>query len=569
MMKFKFNNHRYFLLLLLVYLLISIPFLGEVHLFDWDEINFAEAAREMLLTGDWFNVQINFEPFWEKPPLFIWIQALFMTIFGVNEFAARLPNVLIGLITLFAIYRSVHKRYGINASTYSTLLYVGSFTPHFYFKTGIIDPLFNLFIFLSIINLVNAIESKKIISFFYTGLTLGLAVITKGPVAILLVGLTGLIYQIIYKINFYTFKDLTLIVLGLLVFPGLFFGIQVISHGWWFLNEFIIYQIDLFRYPIASHGQPFYYHFIVLLLGCFPLFIFCFSCLTSKIKVSGDANFVRFMHIIFWVVLIVFSLVTTKIVHYSSMCYIPLSIIGGIWMSKYGRMGIKTKLIFTVVSSIWAIFYIIFSIPAFDDSFIVNIFNNIPIEDMNVQGMIRTKITWSYVPIIMTILFIFMTTLVVIINSKRILVIYLITNTFIVSAFVSYVVPSIEKMIQGNWITHLKSYDDKPYVHFTYGFKSYAHYFYSNHCKINEVQEIKNLILDEYGYNSIYELDQHEKKIFSNRVRDYVVNNTAIPLTISAKFSKFNSLQQNYPNLIKVFEGNGYGVWERTKKFGK
>ena len=66
------------------------------------------------------------------------------------------------------------------------------------------------------------------------------------------------------------------------------------------------------------------------------------------------------------------------------------------------------------------------------ESILLTIRNNIPIEDMNVQGMIRTKITWSYVPIIMTILFIFMTTLVVIINSKRILVIYLITNTFIV-----------------------------------------------------------------------------------------------------------------------------------------
>ncbi|MDG1720005.1 MAG: glycosyltransferase family 39 protein, partial [Bacteroidia bacterium] len=107
---------------------MAIPFLGEIHLFDWDEINFAEAAREMVASGDWFNVQINFEPFWEKPPLFIWIQALFMTIFGVNEFAARLPNVIIGLLTLFAIYRNVNKRYGENASLCSVLLYIGSFT---------------------------------------------------------------------------------------------------------------------------------------------------------------------------------------------------------------------------------------------------------------------------------------------------------------------------------------------------------------------------------------------------------------------------------------------------------
>lgn len=569
MNKFDFNCHRYFIYLLIFYLIMAIPFLGQIHLFDWDEINFAEAAREMVTSGDWFNVQINFEPFWEKPPLFIWIQALFMTIFGVNEFAARLPNVIIGLLTLFAIYRNVNKRYGENASLYSILLYIGSFTPHFYFKTGIIDPLFNLFIFLSLVNLISGIETKKIAPFFFSGLTLGLAVITKGPVAILLVGLTGLTYQLTYKNNFYSFKELISIILGLLIFPGLFFGIQIVNHGWWFLNEFIIYQIDLFRYPVASHGQPFYYHFVVLLLGCFPLFIFCFSSLTTKIKVSGDANFIRFMHVIFWVVLIVFSLVTTKIVHYSSMCYIPLSIIGGIWISNHGSIGLKTKLIFIIISLIWGIIYIIFSIPAFDNSFIINILNNIPIEDVNVQGMFQTKITWSYVPFIIAILFIFMTTIVVIKNSKKIIIVYLITNTFITSVFVSSVVPSIEKMIQGNWIIHLKSYDKKPYVHFTYGFKSYAHYYYTKQKNTKEVQEIKDIILNKNGYNSIYELDQNDKKIFSNQVRDYIVNNTDIPFTISAKISKFNSLQQSYPNLTKVFEGNGYGVWERSTKLGK
>jgi len=73
--------------------LLFIPFLGSVHLFDWDEINFAESAREMIVTGDYNTVRIDFEPFWEKPPLFIWMQALSMKIFGINEFAAvfRMP----------------------------------------------------------------------------------------------------------------------------------------------------------------------------------------------------------------------------------------------------------------------------------------------------------------------------------------------------------------------------------------------------------------------------------------------------------------------------------------------
>ena len=56
--------------------LLFIPFIGNMPLFDWDEINFAECAREMLLTKEYFSVKINYQPFWEKPPIFIWMQAL-------------------------------------------------------------------------------------------------------------------------------------------------------------------------------------------------------------------------------------------------------------------------------------------------------------------------------------------------------------------------------------------------------------------------------------------------------------------------------------------------------------
>ena len=48
-------------------LILFVPFLGYVHLFDWDEINFAECAREMLESGNFSTVTIDYEPFWEKP----------------------------------------------------------------------------------------------------------------------------------------------------------------------------------------------------------------------------------------------------------------------------------------------------------------------------------------------------------------------------------------------------------------------------------------------------------------------------------------------------------------------
>jgi 4-amino-4-deoxy-L-arabinose transferase-like glycosyltransferase len=125
-----------------------LPVLSTVHLFDWDEINFAESAREMLVTGDFSIVRIGFLPFWEKPPLFIWMQAGSMYLFGINEFAARFPNFLASVITLMALYligtnlRS--SRFGFTWA----LLYFGSLLPNLYFHSGIIDPWYNLFSFL-------------------------------------------------------------------------------------------------------------------------------------------------------------------------------------------------------------------------------------------------------------------------------------------------------------------------------------------------------------------------------------------------------------------------------------
>ena len=167
-----------------------IPWLGRLHLFDWDEINFAEAAREMLVTGDYRRVQIGFQPFAEKPPLFMWVQASSMRIFGVGEFAARLPNAIVGIITLVGIYllgrRLVDRRFGL----WWALAFGGSLLPNLYFRSGIIDPFFNLLIFAGIVALFEFEHQRhthglsRWALLLIAGTSIGLAVLTKGPVGL-------------------------------------------------------------------------------------------------------------------------------------------------------------------------------------------------------------------------------------------------------------------------------------------------------------------------------------------------------------------------------------------------
>ncbi|NJK86359.1 MAG: phospholipid carrier-dependent glycosyltransferase [Bacteroidales bacterium] len=110
---------------------LMISFLGGVHLFDWDEINFAESAREMLVTGDYLTVRINYLPFWEKPPLFIWMQVISMKLFGINEFAARFPNAVCGIITLSVLFFTGKKLFGETFGYIWVLSFFGSFLPFF------------------------------------------------------------------------------------------------------------------------------------------------------------------------------------------------------------------------------------------------------------------------------------------------------------------------------------------------------------------------------------------------------------------------------------------------------
>ena len=559
----KLKQHSVFITLIIAYLILFLPFVGTVPLFDWDEINFAEAAREMIVTGDWLNVQIGFEPFWEKPPLFIWLQAICMTLVGVNEFAARLPNVLIGLITLVVLYATLLKRYGKQAGIFSVLFYLGSFTSHFYFKSGIIDPLFNLLIFGSIIHLVKSVETQKRTYFFYAGLWLGLAVLTKGPTALLLVGLTGLFYQLIYRINFYAFKDILLLILGFFLVTGLYFGVQIAHMGTWFLREFIVYQVDLFRYPIASHGQPFYYHLVVLLIGCFPMFILALPGLLGKQNVSGDITYYRWLKVLFWVVLIVFSMVTTKIVHYSSLCYLPIAAVSGIWLSRYEGISGIIKFLLALVGLIWVVLLSVLGLLALIPEQLIAWVSPY-IKDDFALAQIRSITDWNWVPLILGIVMALTIIKVVSKPSKLAISQLLVIQMLLITLLLSSVVPAIEYNIQGKWKAKLATYQGVKMAHFTYGFKSYAHFYYTSHQDLNEVREVKQQLLAQKKIMSITELDQFAKNEFDNEIRDFVIHHTNIPVSISAKVQKFEEMGNNYPELTMVFEGNGYGIWGRN-----
>lgn len=461
-------------------------FLGSVHLFDWDEINFAESSREMLVTGDYFRVTVDYQPFWEKPPFFFWLQVASMRLFGINEFAARFPNAICGilsLLTVFAIGRRVRNE--AFAWTWS-LTYFGAFLPFLYFKSGIIDPVFNYFIFCSLYCFIRSVQAETSHArswwMLAAGLVNGMAVLTKGPVGLLLVLLTvGITWASFRFRKLFRISDLLLFPLGVILSSSLWYLPELINHGPWFFREFIRYQVELFTQPVAGHAQPFYYHFVVVFIGCFPMSVYA---LPSLWKPSGEDEkmaFGRWMVVLFWVVMILFSIVRTKIVHYSSMAYLPLSYLAAdyLYAVYMGRRRMKKGMLILAgcMGILFATLILALPLILYNKTLLYPY-----IRDPFALASLQRPVAWTGWEWIFGLVFLGAWAAVWRLmhrgNILRAITLYGLAMALVLTAYLKMVIPRIEQYSQAPAIRFYESIRGQDVYVTTVGFKSYAHLFY-------------------------------------------------------------------------------------------
>lgn len=484
----RLNPYIVQLIITVVSALLFVPFLGGVHLFDWDEINFAESAREMIVTSDYLTVQINFQPFWEKPPLFIWMQVLSMKLFGINEFAARFPNAICGILTLLVLYNIGRKIRNNLFGILWVLAYAGSVLPFFYFKSGIIDPWFNLFIFLGVYFLMLYAfpeNMQKIKNIILAATFAGLAVLTKGPVGFLLIALTGGVFLlwIKFKIKVRVIDVITYFAVLALV-GGSWFIVQILSGNFDTVVEFVVYQVRLFKTQDAGHGGFFGYHFVVLFFGVFPSSILALKAFGKE---TTDETFYPFMKrwmiILFWVVLILFSIVKTKIVHYSSLAYFPLTFLAaGFVYSMFQNRAQWKKWMSVIIIAISVFVALPVMLLPFVDKFKYKIIESNLINDAFAVENLKADADWNgfeFLPgllFLVAIVFIF-TRIKRTEPLKRAVYLWGTTLIFTLSVIL-LLVPRIEKYSQNALIEFFKSKAGQDVYLKNIHFKSYATWFY-------------------------------------------------------------------------------------------
>lgn len=554
--------------------LLFIPFIGNIPLFDWDEINFAECAREMIVSNDYSHVQLYFHPFWEKPPLFIWLQAISMNIFGINEFAARFPNAICGIVTLLVLFYTGKKINGHHFGLTWVFVYASTMLPHLFFKSGIIDPWFNLFIYLAVYNLIqhtnNPAGQYGFKTSGFAGIFLGLALLTKGPAAFILVGLTVSVFFVLQRFKKITStKFLITFFIAFLLMGGSWFLIEFLNGNGSVIKEFIDYQIRLFKTEDSDHGGPFIYHFIVLLLGCFPASIFLILAhKKSTTDTPYQIHVKRWMLSLFWVVLILFSMVQTKIVHYSSMCYFPLTYLAAYSLHKFlsGEFQWKKNIhsLTVVITCVLGLVFTLIGLTPFIKPWLLS--SNLIADPVAIENL-KANVHWFGFEWLIGIIFLILM-FIGIYNIKRgglkYVFTFFIASLFAIYSIILFFIPKVEQYTQRDLIEFYKACATHHFSVESIGYRSYGVLFYG-------------------GLEPTFKTDTSFAKYVEVRRKDFESQNRPIetsygllrtnwmidvqtknPSCFTSKITDEEVIKKHHPFLKELYRKNGFIFYYRV-----
>jgi len=326
--------------------------LGNHGLFEPDEARYAEIPREMLEKGDYITPTLNYVKYFEKPPLHYWCTALFMKIFGENEWGARITPFLGGLggVGITALFG--WRYFGLVPGLLSAWILGSSFLWSVHAQLNITDMTLAFFLTLGLFAYYLGIRSsRRWLLLFYA--SLALATLAKGLIGIVLPGGIILLW-ICWR------REWKLIPRSL-SFPGiaLFFALTLpwFAEVWrrnpefgWF---FFVHEHFL-RYTTTAHEryEPWWYFLAILPLGMLPWTGGILRGFFLRFKEIHRASYKEGLlsYLFLWPLLIVlfFSLSGSKLIPYILPTLPPLALFGGLGIQAMleGKKSRKEKFLF-------------------------------------------------------------------------------------------------------------------------------------------------------------------------------------------------------------------------------
>ncbi|TAL11307.1 MAG: glycosyltransferase family 39 protein, partial [Nitrospirae bacterium] len=314
-------------LLLAICALLFLLGLGTLGLTDRDEGSNAEAAREMVESGDWVTPTLNGVPRFAKPVFTYWLISGSYLAFGVNEFTARLPSALFGTALVLMQYAFVSRLFGPAVGLRAALMLLLNIEILAIGRLVLTDMVMMFFTTVSIFSFFLAMwgegKAKRWYWGFYIGM--GLATLTKGPVGLLVPLLAVVPYLWLTRRWRDVLRECRPLA-GTLVFLAVaapWYTAMFMLHGSGYADSARGDTLTRFFSVIGGHGGTVLFYVPILLLGFFPWSGFLPATLVQALQGSRSAvaqDRQRHLQILcaVWIaaVFVFFSLSSTRLPHY-------------------------------------------------------------------------------------------------------------------------------------------------------------------------------------------------------------------------------------------------------------
>jgi 4-amino-4-deoxy-L-arabinose transferase-like glycosyltransferase len=311
-------------------LLLSYAFffygIGDYSLKEPDEGRYAEIPREMNELHDYVVPHLNYVRYFEKPPLLYWTTAASFKLFGTNEWAFRFPNALSAFLCVIFLYFFIRRWFNEQMAFLSSIILITSFSFLAMARIVTTDMLFTMCLFLSLLLFYGYYREKKPFFIYLFYVAIAAATLAKGPVALILMGGTILIFLFTER-NFRFIMEMKLIK-GLAIYLTITLPwiIAISLREKEFLYFFFMDQ-HILRFLTSKHKRsgPIYYFLPVLFGGMFPWSIFIPRAIANTWKNKE----LRLMLIWVFVVFAFFSVSGSKLPPYILPLFPPIAIILG------------------------------------------------------------------------------------------------------------------------------------------------------------------------------------------------------------------------------------------------
>ena len=313
-------------------------------LFDHDEGAFSEATRGMFERGDFITTYLNDRVRFDKPILIYWLQAASIAVFDTEVWAFRLPSALAGIFWVFAIFAFTRKVLDQPSAIAAALFASTALGVNMIAHVATADALLNMLLATTLLCMYaySQTPSRSLLITVYTLMALG--VLTKGPVAVAIPSMVGAIFFLTsgYRKEFIRAMFYIPGWILFLLIAAPWYILEYMAQGQDFIDGFFFkHNVNRFNNAMEGHDGGFLFYPMVLPFLLAPFGGLLVRILPSvKTIFSGGDTLNRFLWVWFLVVLVLFSLASTKLPHYILYGVTPLIIL----MARY-RSWLQSRLL--------------------------------------------------------------------------------------------------------------------------------------------------------------------------------------------------------------------------------